>query len=175
MSNVLIGIIGVILFIGLALAGASFLGEKFMSSENSTTATKTISDMQQISAAINMRRLKTGNDLIASNYATNLQSLTPRFLKSMPTVPMSNATYQTVDRNGGRNNLPVHHIKANLGDNTDGEVTSVCREIEAQRGSQDVDAAMATIPASQYADRINASVYGCLRHQNGKTYAFLKI
>ena len=42
MSNVLIGIIGVILFIGLALAGALFLGPRFQAATISSKASATV-------------------------------------------------------------------------------------------------------------------------------------
>jgi len=42
MSNVLIGIIGVILFIGLALAGALFLGPRFQESTNNSRGSAVI-------------------------------------------------------------------------------------------------------------------------------------
>jgi type II secretory pathway pseudopilin PulG len=58
MSNVLIGIIGVILFIGLALAGALFLGPRFQESTNNSKAAAQIQAMQQIVNAIDMYRVQ---------------------------------------------------------------------------------------------------------------------
>ena len=84
MSNVLIGIIGVILFIGLALAGALILGDDFRESTNSSRAAQTISQMKQASDAITMYELKTGR---AITPGTPLSALVPRFLKSLPVLP----------------------------------------------------------------------------------------
>jgi uncharacterized membrane protein (UPF0136 family) len=163
-SNVLIGIIGVILFIGLALAGALILGDEFKSSRSSTTAATITSQMQQISAAINMRNLKTGTTMSAVNYETNVAALTPRFLKSAPTVPMSGVVYRTVDVDGFGRDLPIHHLQARLGPLGDEVAKSVCREIEAQSGAADPDAAIAAVTTQgEWTTRVNGArkVVGC--------------
>jgi hypothetical protein len=79
MSNVLIGIIGVILFIGLALAGALILGDDFRTATYSTKASAEVQRLTQISQAIQMYNLKTGTRFQS---AANLQTLTPRFMAS---------------------------------------------------------------------------------------------
>ncbi len=63
MSNVLIGIIGVILFIGLALAGALFLGPRFQSASNDSKAAAMVQQLQQASDAAAMYTLNTGSPL----------------------------------------------------------------------------------------------------------------
>jgi hypothetical protein len=60
MSNVLIGIIGVILFIGLALAGALFLGPRFQQSKNASNAASVMTSLDQMANAASMRRVVTG-------------------------------------------------------------------------------------------------------------------
>jgi hypothetical protein len=89
MSNVLIGIIGVILFIGLALAGALILGDDFRSSSNTTQAATLVSRMKQTADAIEMYRLKTGRSQVP---VTSVAFLMPRFLKTMPINPVAGAT-----------------------------------------------------------------------------------
>ena len=79
MSNVLIGIIGVILFIGLALAGALILGSDFTSASSSSKAAATVSTLQQVQSAIEMYRLKTGVREIRTQ---DTSFLVPRFLKT---------------------------------------------------------------------------------------------
>ena len=88
MSNVLIGIIGVILFIGLALAGALILGDDFSSASNSSKAARVVQTLQQVSSAANMYRLKTGRPLFEEDNAL----LVPRFLKTYPDSPIVGAT-----------------------------------------------------------------------------------
>lgn len=61
MSNVLIGVIGVILFIGLALAGALFLGERFSNASNDAEAARVISEGAQINRAFELYQLNEGH------------------------------------------------------------------------------------------------------------------
>jgi hypothetical protein len=99
MSNVLIGIIGVILFIGLALAGALILGDDFKSANSESRAAAAIAMVQQASSAIAMHNLKLGTPYSQGP----LNGLVPRFLKAVPTNPIDgSASYQvdTRDANG---------------------------------------------------------------------------
>ncbi len=79
MSNVLIGIIGVILFIGLALAGALILGDDFRTASSSSQAAAIVGQIQQTTSAIEMYRLKTG---VRSIMTQDTSFLVPRFLKT---------------------------------------------------------------------------------------------
>lgn len=179
MSNVLIGIIGVILFIGLALAGALILGDDFQNSSSSVRAATIASEMQQISNAIAMRNLKTGTTMSAANYETNVASLVPRFLKTAPTVPMTGLRYLTVDRDGFARDLPIHHLQARIGPGDDPVAREVCREIEMQSGAADPDAAIAAVTnQNDWTTRVNGSnkIVGCFLYtaNGGNTYnAFL--
>jgi hypothetical protein len=84
MSNVLIGIVGVILFIGLALAGVLFLGSQFTNAGGKSDATAIMAQLQQMTQAVEMYRLRTGRQTI--NCQT-VDFLIPRFLKTMPISP----------------------------------------------------------------------------------------
>lgn len=86
MSNVLIGIIGVILFIGLALAGALILGDDFKSATSASQAAALMSQLKQASDAGMMYKLKTGAGHLPS-IETNF--LVPRFLKTAAVNPTS--------------------------------------------------------------------------------------
>lgn len=86
MSNVLIGIIGVILFIGLALAGALILGDDFRTASSSSQAAAVVSQLQQTQSAIEMWRLKTGQRTVMTQDTT---FLVPRFLKTGAVNPTS--------------------------------------------------------------------------------------
>ena len=88
MSNVLIGIIGVILFIGLALAGALILGDDFRTASSSAQAAAVVSQLQQTQAAVEMWRLKTGQRTIMTQDTSFLVS---RFLKTPAVNPTSYA------------------------------------------------------------------------------------
>jgi hypothetical protein len=61
MSNVLIGVIGVIIFIGLALAGALFLGPRFSNSRTQADVARYMSEGSQISKAYDLHRVNEGS------------------------------------------------------------------------------------------------------------------
>jgi len=83
MSNVLIGIIGVILFIGLALAGALILGDDFKSSQADTLAARYGTSLSQMEAATAMMKLKTGRTPLVGDFEIEL---IPRFIKLRPNL-----------------------------------------------------------------------------------------
>ncbi len=100
MSNVLIGIIGVILFIGLALAGALILGDDFKTASSSAQGAAVMNQIKQAADAADMYRLKTGKAYIPS---TSTDFLVPRFLKT----PAVNATTRGA-ANAGQYYWSVH-------------------------------------------------------------------
>ena len=79
MSNVLIGIIGVILFIGLALAGALILGDDFKSASSASQAASVMSQLKQATDAADMRKLKLG---VSYTPSIPTDFLVSRFLKT---------------------------------------------------------------------------------------------
>lgn len=86
MSNVLIGIIGVILFIGLALAGALFLGPRFQQTTANSKAAAVMSQIKQVSDAMNLEALDNGG---LPQTCRNLEYLAPRYLKNIPITPIT--------------------------------------------------------------------------------------
>ena len=88
MSNVLIGIIGVILFIGLALAGALFLGPRFQEATNSSKASSAVSMVKQVADAAELYRVQEGQSVSATLGGAIGQNLTDAgYLKSPPRNP----------------------------------------------------------------------------------------
>lgn len=88
MSNVLIGIIGVILFIGLALAGALFLGPRFQNATSFSRAAAVTSAVSEVARAENLYQLDLGQvGPIGLNGAQTLAD--NRYLKSVPGNPMT--------------------------------------------------------------------------------------
>ncbi len=82
MSNVLIGIIGVILFIGLALAGALFLGPRFQESTQNSQAASIMSSLKQVTDAAELRLLDLG---VQTTPATDASFLTTGgYLRTAP-------------------------------------------------------------------------------------------
>jgi hypothetical protein len=96
MSNVLIGIIGVILFIGLALAGALFLGPRFQEATTNSKAAASVQVMKQIADAANLFTIQEGTAAV-SGYPNTLGS----YLKSTPSNPTGgyNPDLHSIDGN----------------------------------------------------------------------------
>lgn len=88
MSNVLIGIIGIILFIGLALAGALFLGPRFQSASNDSKAAAMVQQLQQASNAAAMYTVETGSPLPSGLLGES--HLIGRYLKQDLRNPLEN-------------------------------------------------------------------------------------
>jgi hypothetical protein len=144
MSNVLIGIIGVILFIGLALAGALFLGPRFQEATVNAKAASVHQALSQMTNAANMYQTQEGKALRANNYTTNMQTLVDsRYIKSRISYNGSEAV--TVDKDGHGRDMPVDHIQLIIGPQSDLQAKSICREIERQFGSTDPDATIAAV------------------------------
>ena len=137
MSNVLIGIIGVILFIGLALAGALFLGPRFQNATSFSKAAAVNSALADVVRAENLYELSAGRP--GPNGPTGAQILADEgYLKALPPNPLTRtiANSQPIP-------LPVNG-QAGLGLKPDvvimylgTEAKDVCAEIEKQAGSLD--------------------------------------
>jgi hypothetical protein len=154
MSNVLIGIIGVILFIGLALAGALFLGPRFQSASNDA---KAAAMMQAVSQLVHARTLWTLEN--GQPYAGNPAGLTPQYLKSVPVNPSGAGLHNFIFVNddgsvfdGGGQKVMIVGIDAGSGMTGDSPtVRAICLAAAKQAG-QDVSnglpssATIASIP-----------------------------
>ena len=115
MSNVLIGIIGVILFIGLALAGALFLGPRFQEATLNSKASAMMGAIGQAASAANLYRLQTGNDVPGygigeSQVVTAL--VNGGYLKSIPVTNEHGVGFREADGSFGtsRPTLAVNGI-----------------------------------------------------------------
>jgi type II secretory pathway pseudopilin PulG len=145
MSNVLIGIIGVILFIGLALAGALFLGPRFQESSNVSKASAIAAQMQQVANAINMYQVDTGTSIPSTASDTVSATLVAsRHLKSVPVNPVSGSLIAAVNKGGGADSGPATHLYTNIG--TDESAKSICLAIEKNAGSPNPELTAAPTP-----------------------------
>ena len=166
MTNVLIGIIGVILFIGLAVAAAWYLGPKFQQAASNSKAMSITHMESQITAAISMKRTDDGTFVVARSPVRDLQ--VGGYLKTVPLNPYA-----------GDGGLPFRILYSGdlesayyyadvvfmtLGQSEGAE--QVCRAINRQGGSETVP----RMPAEDGQD-IQAMVQkpsGCFRvHANG--------
>jgi hypothetical protein len=126
MSNVLIGIIGVILFIGLALAGALILGDDFKNASNASKAATAIANLDQVTQAAAMYQLKTGGP-----YSLNpIAGLSPRFLRVSTLTPLKE--FGVIDFRGA-NGFPSAAgnpaFSAGMGGGTTEATNRICNEI----------------------------------------------
>lgn len=100
MSNLLIGIIGVALFIGIAIAGAVFLGPRFEDSATNSVASNSIQAVTLVATAANSYRMATGY-VSGSDMGTPQSLVDAGFMKSVPTNPSaSGAGLELVDASG---------------------------------------------------------------------------
>ncbi|RYF13363.1 MAG: hypothetical protein EOO77_15635 [Oxalobacteraceae bacterium] len=124
MSNVLIGIAGIVLFIGLALAGALFLGERFQQSQTSSKASILVQRTSQVAAAINLYNVTTGAPVQSSNIRTAL--FDTGYLKTF-TQGM-----RMVASDGNTASGDAYWAVTAVGSVTTDNVENVCREVNRQ-------------------------------------------
>jgi len=133
MSNVLIGIIGVILFIGLALAGALFLGPRFQEATLNSKAAAIAQSNAQIANAAGLYRVQEGMDWAS----TNPVGLAPSYLKSVPPVTTSRQyTYgfRALDGNLAVSSTVLPGYSSTGWPTDDAEGRSLCAAIARQSG-----------------------------------------
>lgn len=95
MSNVLIGIVGVILFIGLAVIGASFFGPVVSDSIMESRANGVIQKLATVANAVTLRNREGETRTQASPDAS---TLVPDYLDEVPTNPVSGAPVSLVSQ-----------------------------------------------------------------------------
>ena len=138
MSNVLIGIIGVIFFIGLALAGASFAGALVLDGTTQSNAAQVTMVGQQTAMAAKMYRIRTRN--FAPNALTSVDTLiTGRVLKSRPANPLVPSNYPIIVGSAGglspTDTTRASYVLVFLGQSE--QARDACIEIEIQSGHAD--------------------------------------
>ena len=97
MSNVIIGIIGVILFIGLALAGATYFGPRVTQSTSQAQAGQVMSQLVAISNAVKVRDQERQ---MATTGGFNLDYLAPDYLGDAPSNPTEGPAPFLLDSSG---------------------------------------------------------------------------
>ena len=169
MSNVLIGIIGVILFIGLALAGALFLGPRFQESVNNSKAAAVVQSVSQVAHAANLYEVNEGKPFVSTTTeSTGVDGLIAgSYIKSRPTNPVTSVNglqYGAIVLSStgvfaGRGEWAV--MPLNDGESTNGtEAVRVCRAVAQQNGQTlpaDGSAPLASSPSA------TGKQVGCMR------------
>jgi len=156
MSNVLIGIIGVILFIGLALAGALFLGPRFQDATANSTASASVAAATQIAHGLSLMQVTEGVDYDPSS-TVDSQLVAKGYLKSQPTVAgslafISNDTVAPYTKGATVMN-PRYSIVV-FADGAKGE--RICRSVVAQTGGD----GKADLPTTS----TPSGTIGCIRY-----------
>ncbi len=164
MSNVLIGIIGVILFIGLALAGALFLGPRFQEATLNSKGAATIQAVNQVAHAAELRNLSTGAPLSAADDSIG-KLASEGWIKSVPANPSggSGLFLQAID---GGSTGPAHIVVAVLPRETKSK--ALCEAIARQTSGVMIDGTttMATDAAGcvmASSDPLHFAVYSTIR------------
>lgn len=140
MSNVLIGIIGVILFIGLALAGALFLGDRFSDTKTESDVASISTAMQQVADAMNLYRLENGvqdiknqkaDFLKAGNYLANVPNAKSPYGRTRSTeylyqLHLNNDVYPDTHDEGG----PIaSYVTIGIGPSSDPQSRKICQSM----------------------------------------------
>jgi hypothetical protein len=135
MSNVIIGIIGVILFIGLAIAGTSILGSDFMTASASAQAATVTSHLNQIAQGVQTLQARRGVTLPANTGAGIGAALVS--YKALDEVPINPLTpgnpYIATDAQGSATAGQTRIIATILGSSKLAHDT--CFAIEEQAGN----------------------------------------
>lgn len=144
MSNVIVGIIGVILFIGLALASALLLGADFMTASSTTQGAVMSSQLQQLQQSYLGMKMRRGITLQA-DVGTNLSQtlVNSKALTAVPLNPVNSGVYLSADAAGtvgSTNELGV--IYTRLGQSA--KAKEICYSIEEMAGNTNPSAAVDT-------------------------------
>jgi hypothetical protein len=135
MSNVIIGIIGVILFIGLAIAGATILGSDFTTASASTKAATVTAHMHQLATGVQVLKARRGVS-IPSSVGGGLGGIlvNAKALEEVPVNPIvaSNA-YNASNALGGNDSNDMRLIFTDMGDTK--KARDACFAIEEQAGN----------------------------------------
>jgi len=126
MSNLIIGVIGVILSIGVAVAGASFLGANFTNSRVRTDATAGMETLARVAAAVQVRDRE--RELATSATSTLADILVPAYLEDMPANPFGGPSLFLLG-DGGATTGPAAFVAMKV---VGGNADSICDSISKQ-------------------------------------------
>lgn len=122
MSNVLIGIIGVILFVGLALAGALFLGPRFQDSRSTSVGAATVQAVSQVSSAVALSNVEESGFLGAGTDPEGLRLA--NYLRNVPVNPSGGDDLIILGEQGEGTGVDAVLVVGRLPDDSGGEVCS---------------------------------------------------
>ena len=161
MSNVLIGIIGVVLFIGLALAGATYVGALVLDGTTQRNTAVVTNSLAQTAQAVKIYNMK--NRAWARNGLDGVDRLMAAgALSARPPNPFVTAGYPViVDINGGLTNLRPAYAIMYIGATE--EARDACIEIEIQNNNLDRTAEATMEQQIAFVNRATPAKGGCAR------------
>jgi len=168
-----IGIIGIVVVIGLAIAGAVYFGDQFQQSRSKSRAAAAIAATSQVANATSILLAQEGGSVAATADVT-AQLVTPGYLSTVPQNPMIPANAPRLMTQGGLLTGAADAAVIDLGSGAE----VVCRQIGIQTGQL---ASNATASASSINIPVNIS--GCFRAlagggaglTTGNHYAYTRI
>lgn len=157
MSQMFIGIIGIIVVVGLALAGAIFFGEQFQQSRSRARAAAALAVTSEIAFAAEAALAAEGGRILAGADIT-AQLVTPGYLKAVPVNPLIEANVPRLMSETGLLTGRADAAVIDLGSGAE----VVCRQVGIQSGQL---LASATVAATSI--NIPNSNSGCFRALSG--------
>jgi hypothetical protein len=130
MSNVLIGIIGVILFIGLALAGALFLGPRFQEATQNSKAAAAVQSVSQVANAVELYEVQEGRRFAAGSSQPLIDAGYLKTSVANPLNPVWAVDTRTLAGVSGTGDAGVAAIAGLAGDQN----AKICAAIARQSG-----------------------------------------
>lgn len=144
MSNVLIGIVGVILFIGLALAGAVFFGPLMRGSVDEGKASGTSQVLAATATAVSIRN----RELETRTPSGSTVILAPDYLEKTPSNPVNGEAVYLLDGSGSGSGPAVYAATRMPADNI-----AMCEYLSKAGGGASVESA----------NRVPPRRMGCVR------------
>jgi type II secretory pathway pseudopilin PulG len=155
LSNVLIGIVGVILFIGLALAGASFFGPSVAGSIQESKAMSAMRVVSETAMAVVSRNRDTESVLPA---ALSADALVPDYLSELPVNPVNGGPVMLLTTGAQTSGGPATVVAIKLSPTP--EQIKICEAANLASGGP--------VPVRTYSQAIPTQRSGCV--QSGVNY-----
>lgn len=174
MSNVLMGLIGVILIIGLAFAATTYFGSQFQDARNNSRASAALQATAQVAQASNAAYAQIGTAPTVDTDIT-AQLVTPGFLKSIPSNPVGSAAPALMTAAGvASGGADAEVAVLDLGDSADKVCTSIGKQ-SGQLANSATTSATGTAFPSQSGGCIKAAAGAGAGLTVGNFYAYTRI
>ncbi len=165
MSNVLIGIIGVIFFIGLALAGASYVGSLVTDGTTQRDSAQIVMSLQQTAGAVKIYNIR-NRSWVPNNFTAVDTMISAGIMKARPTNPTLPGSYPlVVDSTGSLTGNRPTYVIMYLGQSE--QARDACIEVEIQNGNTDRTDPAVMAQQISFVSRANTTKGGCARMNGG--------